>query len=216
VSGGPLAKILVLWGLVAGTLAGCALLSPAHLESTKAVLNKLPAELPQPGARTASVLVFPPETKPVYDTTQMAYTTQAYQVAYFSRHEWAETPSQMVQPLLVATLRRTRAFSAVLMPPHVGRVSYTLRCEIVELLQDFMTQPATLRLGLHVELGDDTAGRVVASKDITLREPMRQATPEAGVAAANEALAKALQELARFVLDKAAGPPANRDPAASS
>jgi cholesterol transport system auxiliary component len=207
VSGAALRKIvLVVLGLLAGALQGCALMSPARVESTKAVLNKLPAELPQPAPRTASVLVFPPETQPVYDTTQMAYTTQAYQVAYFSRHEWAETPSQMLQPLLVATLRRTRAFGAVLVPPHVGRVSYALRCEIVELLQDFTTQPATLRLGLHVELSDDTAGRVVASKDIALREPMREPTPEAGVVAANEALAKALQEVARFVLDKAAEP----------
>jgi cholesterol transport system auxiliary component len=104
----------------------------------------------------------------------------------------------------------------VLTPPPVGRVSYTLRSEIVELLQDFTTQPATLRLGLHIELADDAAGRVIASKDIALREPMRQAAPEAGVAAANEALAKALQEVARFVLDKTEGRPVTRDPAASS
>ena len=210
-SGGPLRRVVALWVLLIGTLPGCALMAPAHLESTKAVLNKLPGELPPQPMRTATLLVFPPATKPVYDTTQMAYTTQAYQVAYFSRHEWAETPSQMVQPLLAATLRSTRAFSAVLTPPHIGRVSYTLRSEIVELLQDFTTQPATLRLGLHIELADDAAGRVIASKDIALREPMRQPTPEAGVSAANEALAKALQELARFVLDKAEGRPASPD-----
>ncbi|HMC16811.1 MAG TPA: ABC-type transport auxiliary lipoprotein family protein [Albitalea sp.] len=202
-SAGPLPRLVLAGTVLAGALAACALMSPARLESTKAVLNKLPAQLPQPATRAASVLVFAPETQPVYDTTQMAYTTQAYQVAYFSRHEWAETPSQMVQPLLVSTLRRTGAFSAVLVPPHAGRVSYALRSEIVELVQDFMTRPPTLRLGLHVELRDDASGRVVASKDIVLREPMQQPTPEAGVAAANEALSKALQELVRFVLDKA-------------
>jgi len=204
-SGSPRSIVALLWLMLGAPLmSGCALMSPAQVESTKAVLNKLPGELQQQATRAATLLVFPPETRPVYDTTQMAYTTRAYQVAYFSRHEWAETPSQMLQPLLVTTLRHTRAFSAVLMPPHVGRVSYTLRSEIVELLQDFMTQPATLRLGLRIELSDDTTGRVIASTDIVLREPMQQQTPEAGVVAANEAVAKALQEVARFVVDKAA------------
>ena len=36
-------------------------------------------------------------------TTQMAYSTEAYQIAYFAKNEWAETPSQMIQPLIVKT-----------------------------------------------------------------------------------------------------------------
>ena len=204
-SGPPPGLVALLWlALGAPLLPGCALMSPAHVDMTKAVLNKLPGDLQQQATRTATLLVFPPETKPVYATTQMAYTKQAYQVEYFSRHEWAETPSQMLQPLMITTLRHTRAFSAVLMPPHAGRVNYVLRSEIVELLQDFMTQPAAMRLGLHVELSDDATGRVIASKDILVREPMQQSTPEAGVVAANEAVAKALQQVARFVLDEAA------------
>jgi cholesterol transport system auxiliary component len=197
--------LALLWlTLAAPLLPGCALMSPAQVDTTKSVLNKLPGELQQQAARSATLLVFPPATKAVYDTTQMAYTTQVYQVEYFSRHEWADTPSQMLQPLLVTTLRRTRAFSGVLMPPHAGRVSYVLRSEIVELLQDFTTQPPTMRLGLRIELSDGTTDRLIASKDIVLSEPMQQKAPEAGVVAANEAVAKALQQVARFVLDKAA------------
>ncbi|TMH32826.1 MAG: ABC transporter [Betaproteobacteria bacterium] len=183
-------------------LSNCALMSPPKTEPKKEVLSKLPPELPQQKSQAASVLVFPPETQAIYDTTQIAYAIEPYQVAYFSQHEWGETPSQMLQPLLVRTLQNTHRFNAVLTPPHAGRTTYALRTEIVELLQDFRSQPATVQLTLRIRLSDDAANRLIATRDISLREPMLQKTPEAGVAAANEATAKALLEVARFVLDK--------------
>jgi cholesterol transport system auxiliary component len=171
------------------------------METSKEVLNKMPAEVPQRASRGALLLVFPPQARPIYDTTQMAYTTQPYEIAYFSQHEWAETPAQMLQPLLVKTLESTRFFGAVLAPPYAGRYGYALRTEIRELIADFTSEPAALRLSLRFQLSDGAAGRIVAVKEISIREPMQKKTPYAGVVAANEATAKALLELARFVLD---------------
>lgn len=188
--------------LVETTLSGCSLLLPVKTETRKDVLSKMPADLPQQKTRAATLLVFAPQTQPLYDTTRMAYTVRAYQVDYFSQHEWGETPSQMLQPLLVGALQNTHAFSAVLIPPYAGRYHYALRTEILELRQDFTSEPAVLQLSLRFQLSDDTADRVIATKEISLREPMQQRTPYAGVVAANDATAKALQEMVRFVLDK--------------
>ncbi len=185
------------------TLPRCALLSPANVEMTTAMLEKMPQQLPHRDPHPATLLVFGPEAKPVYDTTQMAYTLRPYHVAYFSHHQWGEKPPQMLQPLLVRTLETTGYFSAVVTPPYTGRYTYSLRTEILDLVQDFSLEPATLRLTLHLRLTDDTANRVVASKEISLSEPMREKAPYAGVVAANDAMAKALQEIAVFVLEKA-------------
>jgi len=182
---------------------GCALMEPAQPQATKAVLDKLPAEVPQRASRGAVLVVFPPQARPLYDTAQMAYTTKPYEIAYFSRHEWAETPAQMLQPLLVRTLQGTRFFSAVVEPPYPGREAYALRTEIREIVADFTAEPAVLRLSLQFRLSEGAAGRIVAVKEISIREPLQAKTPYAGVLAANEATAKALLELARFVLDKA-------------
>lgn len=184
-------------------LAGCALLSPAESPVVTAVLQKMPVELPRREPRPVTLLVFPPEAKRSYDTTQMAYTVRPYQVAYFSRHRWVETPPQMLQSLLVRTLESTGYFAVILTPPSTGRYTYALRTELLELAQDFTTQPAELRLSLRLRLSDGAADRVVATRDISLREPMQEATPYAGVVAANDATAKALREAARFVLEKA-------------
>ncbi len=183
--------------------AGCALLSPPAPEDTTALLGKMPAEIPRrdPGALT--LLVFPPDTSPVYDTAQMAYTVRPYEVAYFSRHRWGDTPPRMLQPLLLRTLERTGYLGAVVTPPYAGRYAYALRTEIVELVQDFTAEPPALRLSLRVRLSEGATDRLVATKEISLREPMHARTPYAGVVAANEAGAAALREVAAFVLDKA-------------
>ena len=189
--------------LALSLVPGCALLSPPAAQARKEVLNRMPSEVPQRASHGAVLLVFPPQTRPIYDTTQMAYTTRPYEIAYFSQHEWAETPAQMLQPLLVRTLQDTRFFGAVLAPPYPGRYSYALRTEIRELIADFTAEPATVQLSLRLQLSEGATGRIVAIKELSIREPMQQKTPYAGVVAANEAAAKALLELARFVLDKA-------------
>jgi cholesterol transport system auxiliary component len=188
--------------LVLSLLPGCALLSPATPETIKAVLNKMPPELPQRASRAAVLVVFPPQTRPLYDTAQMAYTIRPYEVAYFAQHEWGETPGQMLQPLLVRTLQNTHYFSAVLSPPYAGHYSYALRTEIRELVADFSSEPAELQLSLRFQLSEGATGRIVATREISVREPMQDRTPYGGVVAANDATAKALLDLARFVLEK--------------
>jgi cholesterol transport system auxiliary component len=189
--------------LAVALISGCTLLSPADSASSKAMLNKLPPAQAQRETHAATLLLLPVEAKPVYDTTQMAYMTQPYQIDYYTRHEWAATPAQMLQPLLVQTLERTRYFHAVLTPPYSGSCSYVLRTQILELVQDYTAAPATLHLALRLQLSDGASDRVIATREISLREPMAQQTPDAGVAAANEAAARALQEASEFVLEHA-------------
>jgi len=188
-------------GAVLAIASGCTLFSPAQPEIRKQVLSEMPLELPVERTRAASLLVSVPQAQPIYDTTQMVYSIRPYEIGYFSQTEWAEKPSRMIQGLLVQTLRNTRYFSAVLTPPHSGRYTHVLRSEILELRQDFTSQPPMLQLAMRFQLSGAT-GQVIASKEITVREPMREKTASAGVVAANDATAKLLRELARFVLEK--------------
>jgi cholesterol transport system auxiliary component len=184
-------------------VSGCGLFSPVNMETTKYVLNKIPSDLPKANSRAASLSVLIPETNPIYDTTQMAYTNQPYQVAYFSQNEWGETPSQMIQPLIVQTIQNTNVFSAVLSQPQFGRHTYALRTEILELKQDFTSNPATLELAMRFQLSREAMNQIIATKEFSVREPMLEKTPYAGVIAANDATAKLLRELARFIVEKA-------------
>jgi cholesterol transport system auxiliary component len=195
-------KVLVNVAVMACTallLASCSLFTPVTSDPSKAVLNQLPLDVPQRTPHTATLLVLAPDTSPIYDTTRMAYISHPFQVAYFSKLEWAATPSQMLLPLLVRTLEKTRYFSAVITPPYAGSYSYALRSEIVAITQDFTTEPAAVRLSLRLQLSDST-GQIIATREIELREPLHEKTSYAGVIATNHVTAEALQEVAGFVL----------------
>lgn len=190
----------LLAALAAAVVSGCTLFSPVENDIRVEVINKLPLELPQRETHTATLLVLPPAINPVYDTVQMAYRIRPHQVDYFSQHQWGASPAQMLQPLLARTLENTHYFSAVLTPPYFGPYSYALRTEVLEITQDFTSDPATLHLSLRVQLADGASNRIISSQSISLREPIFQKTPYAGVVAANDATAKALQQVAGFVL----------------
>ena len=167
------------------------------------MLNNIPLDLPRERTHSATLLVLVPETMPAYATTQMAYSTGAYKIAYFSKNEWAQTPSQMIQPLIVDTLRNTHYFSEVLSPPYLGHHTFALRIEIQELKQDFASESAMLQLAIRIDLIREATNQVVATKELSVREPMLQRNAYAGVVAANEAMPKLLRELAAFVVEKA-------------
>jgi cholesterol transport system auxiliary component len=185
------------------SLSGCALFSPVNVDTQRNVLNNVPLDLPSETTHPATLLVLTPQIAPAYAKTQMAYSIQPYQVAYFTRNAWAETPSQMIQPLVVQTLRSTHYFSEVLSAPYFGRHTFALRTELLQLEQDFTSDPATLRLTMRVALSRAATNQVIATKEWSVSQPMSQKTPYAGVVAANEAIQNLLRELARFVIENA-------------
>jgi cholesterol transport system auxiliary component len=184
--------------LAAQWLAGCSLLLPPKSEPVTAILDKMPDHVPAEAAHPATLLVRQPETSAAFDTTRMAYSVKAYQLAYFRDNQWAETPAQMIQPLLVRTLQQTGFFRAILSPPESETPRYTLRTEILELVQDHTANPPVLRLRLRLQLFQ-ASGRPIAGREIVEQEAMADAVPYAGVVAANDAVAKALRATAQFV-----------------
>lgn len=188
--------------LLAATLAGCALAPVAEAPVTHSLIDQLPDDLPRRAPSSYALLVHPPEARPAVDTLQMAYAPQPHQFAYYARNQWAETPPQMLQPLLVRSLAGTGAFTAVVTPPHAPGGTLGLRTEVTDLVQDYTQDPPVLRLTLRVRLSDERTQKVLGARDIAQREAMLQKSPAAGVAAANAAMAKALREIAQFVLEK--------------
>jgi cholesterol transport system auxiliary component len=185
--------------VLAAFTGGCTLLAPVDTAVATALLDQLPLDPPIAKRPGGVLLVYPPECRPAFDTMKMAYTARAHELAFFARHEWAERPGQMLQPLLVRTLVATRCSAAVVTPPYAGPFAYTLRTELQELVQDFGVDPPQLRVALRIVIGDRE--RVVASDDIRAAEPMRQKNAEAGVDAANIAVAAVLRAVAQKVVE---------------
>jgi cholesterol transport system auxiliary component len=183
-------------------LVGCSLVSPPKPEPATAILSKMPDNVPQEAGVESTLLIVLPEVSSAYNTTQMAYSEKPYQISYYRDNEWAATPGEMIQPLLVRTLQQTGIFRPTLTPPETGHADYALHTEVIELLQDYTASTPVLRLTLRFQLLD-AAGQALADREITKQVAMQDSNSYAGVNAANDALAKALGEAALFVMNSA-------------
>lgn len=178
-------------------LSGC--LSSAKLpRQSNYVLKTLPSSVPQTRTRPVTIMVAVPDSTPVYNTTQMAYSTCPYQVNYYVNNRWADTPAQMLQPLMVKTLMQTHHFHAVVTPPFIGRYDYLLNTEVLQLQQNFTQCPAVLQFVIRAQMVRMSTGQVTATREFTAYEPMPERSPYGGAIAANRALSQILYELAEF------------------
>lgn len=180
-------------------LSGCTLFSPVKEADNIYLLETTPPRIPVKYSRSRILLVMQPETVPAYNTTNMAYATMPYQIAYYAKSRWAETPSEMLYPLVVQTLENTNAFHAVVTPPYSGRYDYVLNMQILKLEHDYTLRPPAAHLVVRAILTRAGTGQIIEIHQFCATHPIKTATPYGGVWAANKATAKFLAELAHWV-----------------
>lgn len=143
-----------------------------------------------------------PESNAVYNTTDMAYTTEPYQVAYFANNGWAETPAKMLQPLIVQALQSTHYFKAIGTSIISTRYDMILTTQLLQLQQDFTNKNvrSQVHLVLRAQLINAATGRVIAARQFSAVEAAPTNNPYGGVIAANRAASVVMEELAAFCL----------------
>jgi cholesterol transport system auxiliary component len=181
-------------------LSACSVFSPVKTEPTTTyVLNTTPAvRAHYPSHLT--LLVSLPEANQIDDTKKMVYSLNHYQVAYFAKNGWAESPARMLQPLIVQTLQKTHYFHAIGTSMVGSHYDFILNTQLVKLQQNFYSNPSVVQVTLRAQLVRTSDARVIAAKEFTASEPAPQNNPYGGVLAANDAVADVLAQLARFVV----------------
>jgi len=182
-------------------LSACSVFSPVKNEPINLyVLNTLPKIHTQKSRHPITVLVTQPTASEINNTTQMAYTIGRYQVAYFAKHRWADTPAQMLQALLVQTLQNTKYFNAVELPPVIGRYDYVINTQLLQFEQRFFTNSSDVMMIVRAQIIKTSNNKIIAAKQFTVIKPAPQPTPYGGVVAANQAAAKLSAQLVKFCL----------------
>ncbi len=199
--------------LVLLLVAGCGALLPKA--EPPLALHTLDGARPSDGAmlqdsmRAAAsaptLVVNPPHAAAGFDSRHMIYVRVAHQVEYFARNEWVDTPARMLAPLLVAALERRASFHAVVLTPGASAGDLGLDTQILRLQQDFRTSPSSVRFTLRAALVDRATRHVLGSREFDVSVATAGDDPRGGVAAANLAVQRALEQLAEFCAD-AAGP----------
>ncbi len=178
-------------------LAGCSLpVTPPPADTTHTLA--VPASAPMPAAlpAQATLQVALPTVAPGYAGAAIAYRTAPHELRYYARQRWVDRPARLLQQALLDGLA---AGGAQVMAPGSGaRPDYRLLSNLVQLEQDFTTQPSRVRMTLRVQLVDVNQRRLLGGHTLRLEQVAASDDPAGGVAAANVLLQQAVQQVAEF------------------
>lgn len=150
-----------------------------------------------------TIMVTPPRAVPGFDTPRIAYMPRANELSYYANSRWADTPSRMIEPLLIRALEATGEFHAVvpLSSPVLGGLR--LDTDILRLQQEFLSRPSRLRLTLRAQVFDLRQRSVLATRTFEAEEETPSDNAYGGATAADRALEKVLREVAAFAAEQA-------------
>ncbi|CAK0759744.1 cholesterol transport system auxiliary component [Gammaproteobacteria bacterium] len=186
-------------------IAGCGgLLTTAEVEPTQTYLfgSIAPKEV-YIGKGKIVIIVATPTAQAGFDTTGIAYVHKPYRLDFYSKNQWIDSPQRMLSPLLVTALENTGRFQAVL--PASSSISGDLRLEteFLCLQHELLTQPSQFHITLRVQLLDIRHQQVQAIRTFDTLESASSEDPYGGVVAANRAIIRLLEEIAKFVVTEA-------------
>jgi len=193
-----LGAALALSGLALLTGCGSLLPKPAAPPTLYALDDVSVVAAPQVAASAPTLIISTPRAAAGFDTRHIVYQRQAHQLDYFAQSQWADTPAQMLAPMLLRALERGGTFRAVLAAPAAAAGDYRLDTELIRLQQDFSATPSRVRLTLRAVLVDTATRRAMAAREFDLSLPAPSEDTYGGVRAANQAAQQLLGELAAF------------------
>ncbi len=186
-------------------LGACTGLSQPQVPSQNIyMLETAPAIKPASTRRNLVLAVSTPRARPGFETPQIAYVQQPYELSYFVTARWAAAPVRMLEPLLLQALEQTGGFRAVVQTAGTVPADLILEIELTRLQQNFDTKPSHVQLGLRAQLIDVRNKRMLAVKLFDGSENAGSDDVYGGVTAANRLVQRMLGQLADFAVSESA------------
>lgn len=145
------------------------------------------------------LLVTQPVASSGYASSRMIYVLVPYQLKAFADHAWVAPPAQLLQPLLINSLRRAGYFKAVVGTLASGIPNYQLNTRLMMLQQEFLQPMSQVRLIMDATLIKVSSGRVIANRVFEEDVPA-DSSPYGGVLATNAAADHMATRITKFVM----------------
>lgn len=182
------------------TLVSCSLFKPVQLEPLHYyLLNAHPKTWPKQCRRT-TILVTQPRANALYSSPRMIYSPDGYQLQYFTKNRWADTPPYMLHPLLIKSLMSTGYFQAIINTPSTTHYDWILNTQLLSFQQEFLMHPSQFRLALRAQLINAYSNRIIATQDFMVLQKAPIDNPHGMAVAANLATQKILTKINHFCL----------------
>src|SRR5271168_3612830 len=100
----------------------------------------------------------------VYRDTRIVYRAGPNELGLYENSRWAEAPAQMVEEMLLGSLRKSGRYRSVQLISSSALGDYIVRGR-VERFEEVDGSPMAARVWVHLQLYDPKAGRVVWTQD---------------------------------------------------
>ena len=191
--------------LAIAMLAGCSVIpfsSSKNQREERVYLLETVADVSAAEVRSScTVVVTAPEAAPGFGGPGMRYTRSSKQIERFAFSRWAESPASMLEPLLLRALRASGEYAAVLPAPAAIVTDLRVESDELRLVQAFSGDSSEVQLSMSSRVYAPAERGLLASREFRYTVPTSEAGPEAGVEAADEAVARLLSDFASFTRD---------------
>jgi cholesterol transport system auxiliary component len=183
-------------------LSACSLFEPIKIPP----MHYFTLALPDPNwthcdqESDCTILVNQPRANAIYNSPRMIYIPACYQIQYFSQNRWADTPTQMLQSLIINSLQNTGYFQAIINTPSTTYYDWVLNTQLLSFQQEFIIFPSRFRISIRAQLIDAHSRHVIATQDFVVSQIAAHDDPYGGALAANLATQKILNEINCFCL----------------
>lgn len=99
-----------------------------------------------------------------YDSENMYYSLERYQLSHYSRNQWVAAPMIMMTKALQEKLLQSCQYSNVVSADFMTTSKYRLNSQLIELQQNIRNDKSTIVLAVLVQLVDNKSNKVVKSK----------------------------------------------------
>ncbi len=182
------------------TLPACSLFKPIYIEPLHYyTLTTYPPACPTRNPRS-TLLITQPRANAIYSSPRMIYSPDCYQLQFFTKNRWADTPPQMLHPLLIKSLQNTGYFQAIINTPTTTHYDWILNTQLLSFQQEFLTKTSQFRISLRAQLINAHSNRIIATQDFMVVQKAPIDSPHGGAIAANIATRKILQKINNFCL----------------
>lgn len=159
----------ILLVLLAGFCAGCGATRPVKFY----VLDAAPAPVTAPAAQyPVTLLVGHLSASHLYRDDRLVYGAGPVELGTYEYHRWAEIPTDMIQDMLLSSLRASGAYRSVERIGSNVRGDYIVRGHLYSLYE--VDKPALVgRFSLELELFDPATHATVWSDSYSHDEPVQ-------------------------------------------
>jgi ABC-type uncharacterized transport system auxiliary subunit len=173
----------------AAMLAGCGAARPIKYYTLDP-----PAVTPAAQRLDTTLLIGRISAPILYRDTRIVYRTGANEMGLYEDHRWAAAPSQMVEEMLLESLRKSRRFRSVQPVASNAQGDYVLRGRI-ERFEQVEGKPLSTRVWLHLRLYDPKEGHTVWTQNYEQDVEASSNDFPSVVAALDQNLQRGIQEL---------------------